>query len=59
MLLGDECDVDFDGCAATPCSLGRECTDVSAAEHQANGTAFICEGCPGGYILNDDDNCDG
>ena len=59
IFTGDECNVDFDGCAATPCSLGRECTDVSAADHLANGKAFTCAGCPDGYTANAEDNCDG
>lgn len=48
-ISGIDCEHDFDGCAAKPCSLGRNCTDIKAADHEAGGPAYVCEPCPLGY----------
>ena len=50
MFKGDDCENDFDGCKAAPCS-DRTCTDVPAAEHKTNSNSngFTCGPCPTGY----------
>ncbi|KAL5010333.1 hypothetical protein ScPMuIL_012638 [Solemya velum] len=56
---GDNCEDDFDGCAARPCSLLRNCTDISAEEEQANTTwQFICEPCPDGFTATENECAD-
>ncbi|KAH3839277.1 hypothetical protein DPMN_112703 [Dreissena polymorpha] len=48
---GDDCQSEFDGCEANPCSFGRNCTDRNASEHKANTslTAYSCSPCPIGF----------
>lgn len=51
---GPDCERDFDGCAANPCSLGRNCTDVPAEQYinTADSPTYHCAPCPEGF--NDD-----
>ena len=58
---GADCENDFDGCASDPCSLGRNCTDRDADEHQADPSLseFICSDCPIGYEEDDERKCKG
>ncbi|WAR23702.1 MLP-like protein [Mya arenaria] len=51
---GTDCEDDFDGCASSPCSLGRTCSDIY--NHSAGGSSYTCGGCPNGYIV-DNNNC--
>ncbi|KAL3837657.1 hypothetical protein ACJMK2_023003, partial [Sinanodonta woodiana] len=46
---GDNCETDFKGCASTPCSLLRNCTDNPADIHAILNRAFNCSACPKGY----------
>ncbi|XP_053395504.1 uncharacterized protein LOC123523715 isoform X3 [Mercenaria mercenaria] len=53
---GLDCEDDFDGCAANPCSLNRECTSLTAAEQIARNKTHICGNCPDGFS-QDGDKC--
>ncbi|KAL3861926.1 hypothetical protein ACJMK2_007937, partial [Sinanodonta woodiana] len=60
---GTNCELDYDACARSPCSLGRTCLDVAAQEHETLGMAYNCSGCPVGYESDgskcrDIDECD-
>ncbi|KAL3837629.1 hypothetical protein ACJMK2_022975, partial [Sinanodonta woodiana] len=46
---GSSCELDFDGCRGSPCSLNRSCADVNAYVHKTTGIAFNCSQCPQGY----------
>ncbi|KAL3836478.1 hypothetical protein ACJMK2_021910, partial [Sinanodonta woodiana] len=46
---GSECEIDFNGCASTPCSPLRNCIDNPANVHEALGRAYNCSSCPSGY----------
>ncbi|XP_053372749.1 uncharacterized protein LOC123561027 [Mercenaria mercenaria] len=48
---GDDCETDYDGCEANPCSVGRNCTDTLADDHKAdqNLKPYTCSPCPAGY----------
>ena len=48
---GDDCQLDLDGCAQSPCSVARNCTDRLAADHEANPSLkpYTCTACPPGY----------
>ncbi|XP_053372966.1 uncharacterized protein LOC123561091 [Mercenaria mercenaria] len=61
---GADCESDFDGCDASPCSVGRNCTDTLADEHKANPSLkpYSCSSCPTGYKdvdgkCEDDNEC--
>ncbi|XP_053372780.1 uncharacterized protein LOC123559692 [Mercenaria mercenaria] len=51
---GDNCEIDFDGCAAAPCFEGQNCTDTNADANKAdpNLPAYTCSACPNGYESN-------
>ncbi|XP_052794532.1 uncharacterized protein LOC128227759 isoform X2 [Mya arenaria] len=49
---GLDCENDFDGCAVSPCSLGRTCEDIPAGSHNSTGPAYTCSPCPDGYLDN-------
>ncbi|KAL3832136.1 hypothetical protein ACJMK2_023807 [Sinanodonta woodiana] len=48
---GNDCEVDFDGCASTPCGLPRTCIDNPAPVHQALNLPYNCS-CPFGYVVD-------
>ncbi|XP_052772761.1 uncharacterized protein LOC128211759 isoform X2 [Mya arenaria] len=50
---GPNCENDYDGCAGNPCSLGRECTDLSPQEQETQGRGFVCGACPEGYTTTE------
>ncbi|XP_053372974.1 uncharacterized protein LOC123561094 [Mercenaria mercenaria] len=61
---GADCEFDFNGCDASPCSVGRNCTDRQAYEHKANPSLkpYTCTPCPTGYKdadgkCEDDNEC--
>ena len=60
MFVGDDCQIDFDACTTSPCSLGRKCNDTDADTHKATPSlpAFTCEACPTGY-QDDGGKCEG
>lgn len=53
--LGDNCENETDACLESPCSLDRECTDLSPEEESVLGRGFNCSACPPGYDEIDDD----
>ncbi|KAK3595092.1 hypothetical protein CHS0354_043192 [Potamilus streckersoni] len=57
---GSDCELDFNGCASTPCSPLRNCTDNPATVHEALGRAYNCSACPSGFTdgKNDSTKCD-
>ena len=58
LCLGDDCEFDFDGCRAEPCSLGRNCTDLTAETQKQRNVTHTCADCPEGYT-DDGDKCIG
>lgn len=57
-ILGLKCEQDTDACINEPCSLRRNCTDLTLEEENRLGRGFNCSGCPKGY--NEIDNkCEG
>ena len=62
---GEDCEKDYDGCQDDPCAVGRNCTDKNATMHeneeqkQNDTRPYICEGCPMGYQIDDDEKCEG
>ncbi|XP_048727704.2 mucin-4-like isoform X2 [Ostrea edulis] len=46
---GDNCELDADACADSPCPLGRNCTDLPAEEELRIGRGYNCTDCPRGY----------
>lgn len=53
--FGDNCENETDACLESPCSLDRECTDLSPEEESVLGRGFNCSACPPGYDEIDDD----
>lgn len=51
---GLKCEQDTDACINEPCSLRRNCTDLTPEEENRLGRGFNCSGCPKGY--NEIDN---
>ena len=54
LIPGNDCELDYDGCSVSPCSVGRNCTDTPASNHSANPSlpAYTCTPCPTGYVEN-------
>ncbi|WAR27354.1 MLP-like protein [Mya arenaria] len=46
----------YNGCAGNPCTLGRNCTDLSPEEQQSQGRAYMCSECPLGYTSREGDD---
>lgn len=46
---GLNCEQDTDACINEPCSLRRNCTDLTPEEENRFGRDFNCSGCPKGY----------
>ncbi|XP_053395361.1 uncharacterized protein LOC123523940 isoform X4 [Mercenaria mercenaria] len=53
---GDDCENEFDGCVASPCSANRNCTTLTAEEQKERGKTHICSDCPDGFE-EDGDKC--
>uniref|UniRef100_A0A8W8N521 Fibrillin-1 n=1 Tax=Magallana gigas TaxID=29159 RepID=A0A8W8N521_MAGGI len=51
---GRDCENDTDGCAATPCALGRTCVDIKAEDEAVLGRGYNCSDCPPGYKIVDE-----
>ncbi|XP_052830075.1 mucin-like protein [Octopus bimaculoides] len=59
---GEDCNVDYDGCASSPCLGEAQCIDVPAELQTSNGLTYRCN-CSDGYSLYNDkcvdvDECD-
>ncbi|XP_060067948.1 mucin-like protein [Ylistrum balloti] len=59
---GANCSQEVDGCAGSPCSVRRNCTDLSPQEEVMYGAPFICSDCPAGFeavgsLCKDIDEC--
>lgn len=48
-VLGDNCENETDACLEDPCSLDRECTDLTPEEESVLGRGYNCSACPPGY----------
>ncbi|KAL4236418.1 hypothetical protein ACF0H5_004803 [Mactra antiquata] len=46
---GIDCEHDFDGCRAEPCSHKRNCTSLTADQQIQMNVSHICDPCPDGY----------
>lgn len=55
---GDNCESEVDACLEMPCSLNRQCTDLSPEEESVLGRGYNCSACPPGYDKSDD-SCSG
>ncbi|XP_053395370.1 mucin-like protein [Mercenaria mercenaria] len=53
---GDDCENEFDGCVASPCSANRNCTTLTSEKQKELGKTHICSGCPDGFE-EDGDKC--
>ncbi|XP_052784322.1 uncharacterized protein LOC128220099 isoform X2 [Mya arenaria] len=53
---GINCESNYNGCAGNPCTLGRNCTDLSPEEQQSQGRAYMCSECPLGYTSREGDD---
>uniref|UniRef100_A0A8W8MTE0 Uncharacterized protein n=2 Tax=Magallana gigas TaxID=29159 RepID=A0A8W8MTE0_MAGGI len=51
---GDNCESEVDACLEMPCSLNRQCTDLSPEEESVLGRGYNCSACPPGYDTSDD-----
>ena len=60
LFIGVDCENDLNGCEASPCSVGRNCSDRNADEHKANPSLkpYTCTPCPVGYT-DVNDKCEG
>ncbi|XP_062609556.1 uncharacterized protein LOC134271356 [Saccostrea cucullata] len=47
---GENCEQDIDACVQSPCSLDRNCTDLTPAEEVILGRGYNCSECPPGYV---------
>ncbi|WAR24058.1 MLP-like protein [Mya arenaria] len=54
---GLDCEKEVDGCAAEPCSLGRNCSNLSIEQQRKEGRAYKCGPCPEGFVTDDNDTC--
>ncbi|XP_053387247.1 uncharacterized protein LOC123541978 [Mercenaria mercenaria] len=54
---GIDCENEFDGCAANPCSLDRNCSTLTAEEQIQRNRSYVCDPCPTGFEDDDDDEC--
>jgi hypothetical protein len=54
-FTGNNCEDDYDGCEATPCSVGRNCSDTNADYHKDNpdDAPYTCSPCPNGFTETD------
>lgn len=54
--LGEECELDFNGCTGSSCAGGQICTDTPAADQVANPglPAYTCTACGDGYTTQGD-----
>lgn len=58
LFIGDNCELDADACADSPCPLGRNCTDLPVEEELRIGRGYNCTECPRGY-QDIDNKCQG
>ncbi|XP_069119594.1 uncharacterized protein [Argopecten irradians] len=49
---GVSCELEVDGCAGSPCSVKRNCTDLTPTEEALYGAPFICSDCPPGFQVS-------
>lgn len=56
--IGDDCELDEDACAESPCVHGRTCIDLTATEELRLGRGYNCSDCPTGYA-DIDNKCQG
>ncbi|KAH3729949.1 fibrillin-1-like isoform X3 [Dreissena polymorpha] len=53
---GVDCENVINGCADSPCSLGRNCTRLTVAEQINQNRTYKCSPCPDGYEEDPDTN---
>lgn len=59
-FVGDDCELDRNGCLMEPCPDQTKCQDLDAATERATGLSFKCTDCPKGYkLVNNDTKCEG
>ncbi|KAK7482356.1 hypothetical protein BaRGS_00026375, partial [Batillaria attramentaria] len=46
---GEDCELDIDGCAETPCIPGQNCTNLPPDQEAALGRGYNCSDCPAGF----------
>ncbi|XP_061188876.1 mucin-like protein [Saccostrea echinata] len=49
-FTGENCEQDIDACVQSPCSLDRNCTDLTPTEEVILGRGYNCSECPPGYM---------
>ncbi|BFZ22776.1 hypothetical protein BsWGS_25813 [Bradybaena similaris] len=47
---GADCESELDGCAIQPCSVGQNCTDLTAKEQGSSPIGYKCGPCPTGFM---------
>jgi hypothetical protein len=58
-FTGDDCEDDFDGCTASPCSLKRTCQSLTADEQKKQNRSHVCGPCPTGFETDNEAECIG
>ena len=46
---GNDCENETNSCLSDPCSVGRNCTDLSPEAEVVLGRGYNCSDCPPGY----------
>lgn len=57
LISGPDCEKEYDGCLANPCSLNRTCIKLSPKEQKLLGRSFNCSACPDGYSVHGITEC--
>ncbi|XP_059169377.1 mucin-like protein [Physella acuta] len=49
-FTGDNCESELDACLSKPCSKGKNCTDLTAAQQGNSTVGYVCGPCPKGFV---------
>ncbi|XP_059158902.1 mucin-like protein [Physella acuta] len=49
-FTGENCEFELDACLSKPCSKGKTCTDLTAAQQGNSTVGYVCGPCPRGYV---------
>jgi len=57
-ITGNDCEMEEDGCQNDPCSVNRNCTDLTPSQQVLLGKSYNCSQCPDGYT-EQNEQCQG